>query len=737
MAQVPYQPVPTVTPTDRGPGPVSVKTPTLGPEIFGANVGAAMSHLGTTLEGVGTEMYSRAQAFQDLDNHNDATMAAVDFEKAANKMDVDLRSQAGENAVEAYKGYDDRMEQARQDIRARLKNDDARRIFDSQSKGILNRGVWQGGIYASGQHRAYTDSADNAATSLATKGVKIDTSDDTVFDKSMKALEAQVYATGRTKWGTSEEAVSKIEEHWQSVRSTATASAITDLAMANPLAAKTKLDTYNAKGLLQPDDYAKAKEIVNKYINERVPPNILKDIRTGKDIRLGNQKVPIERAGNAVTGVESIDAKHPAGNYDARGPDTPYGRALGRYQVMPAFLQGFLKEAGMAPMSEEEFLKDHAAQDRLFNTIFQKYMDKYGNANDAASMWFSGVPYKQAVAEGRGDHYTMANQYVAKFNAGLARDAKIEEMRKAAMDKGNELVDDKENPLFAQHLQTEVNRQLDLEKKLKVEARFENRNTLAAALSTTGPDGKLVTDMNKLLLDPKAKAAWDGLDPLDRVAVSHKLAKNAHDVYPESESIPRFTDLYGMTQTEEGRNQLVNDVNLLQEHISPFQLQQILNKMKDPKAQNEHLAHAYSILARTIPRDPETGMGVPSSKQKDVFNRFNGELSQWLEDFQTKSGRPANDKEIKAVGQEMIRAMAVDRLHGQPTKPGFFTTTAPAYNVQPPDEIIAKHRAIPGHENDSMETIRRSYIRNYLNKLTGIDKDEGKGKGGTVAGGGG
>lgn len=734
MPQVPYKPVPTVTPTQQGPGPISVRTPQLGPDVWGANVGQAISHLGTTVEGAGTEMFDRAMAFQNLDNHNNATMAAAEFEKVANKMDVDLKMKEGKGAVDAYDGYDDRMEQARLEIRNRLGSEDAKKIFDSQSKGIFNKAVWAGGLYAADQHKVWTHSVDQVNTEIAAKQVKIDPNDDTVFQKGMDAVKAQVQQTfgGRMT-------PDQLDEKYREVASTTAVGALIDYATANPLSAKTKLDAFNNQGLILHDDYVKAKEKIDAYINERVPPNIVKDMLNGTDWRMGNQKVSIDRAGNAMSGTESTD------NYSALGPWLTHKvngqmvteRALGRYQVMQSSLQGMLKEAGMAPMTEEEFLKDHTAQDRLFNTIFQKYMDKYGSANEAASVWFTGTTMKNAIEQGRHDVGTSINGYLSKFNANLAKGAKEEEFRKAAMDKGKDLVDDNENPLFPQHLQTEVNRQISVLKEAKRDARFEALNTLGEATSTVGPDGKLPVDKDKILADPRYKAAYDTLDKLDRISFARRLARNAHDVYPPEESNQRFTELMGMAQYQAGRDEL-RDMDLMSEHISPFQRKQLMTVLKDPNYRNEPLEHAYKLLSRTMPPDPDTGLGVPTSKQKDRYNRFNGELSLWLEQYQNIHNKFPDEKAIKQVGQEMLRGEAVGYFSGRAAvKQGMWSTTVPMYQVIPPEDAVKRFRALPGHEHDSDEQVRRYFVRDMLIKATEGTAKTGKPPGPPTTGGGG
>jgi hypothetical protein len=63
--------------------------------------------------------------------------------------------------------------------------------------------------------------------------------------------------------------------------------------------------------------------------------------------------------------------------------------ALGAWQVMPENLPGWLREAGIAPMSPYTYLHDPGAQNRLASVILGGAYDKYG-PRGAAAWWYSG-----------------------------------------------------------------------------------------------------------------------------------------------------------------------------------------------------------------------------------------------------------------------------------------------------------------------------------------------------------
>src|SRR5690606_7268543 len=73
-------------------------------------------------------------------------------------------------------------------------------------------------------------------------------------------------------------------------------------------------------------------------------------------------------------------------------------------------------------LTPEEFLADQAAQDAVFDHHFGKAVAKYGNVQDAASVWFTGRP--RAKGGDAADVFgTTGNDYVAKFERALGTGA--------------------------------------------------------------------------------------------------------------------------------------------------------------------------------------------------------------------------------------------------------------------------------------------------------------------------
>ena len=125
----------------------------------------------------------------------------------------------------------------------------------------------------------------------------------------------------------------------------------------------------------------------------------------------------MDRAKAAIAGIESRGWANP---YVAMGPATESGdRAHGKYQVMGANIPSWTREALGKSMTPAEFLANPDAQERVFETQFGKSFARYGNVEDAASIWFTGKP--QSRAGNRSDILgTTAPVYVRKFMAGYS-----------------------------------------------------------------------------------------------------------------------------------------------------------------------------------------------------------------------------------------------------------------------------------------------------------------------------
>lgn len=117
----------------------------------------------------------------------------------------------------------------------------------------------------------------------------------------------------------------------------------------------------------------------------------------------------------AIANIESRGS----GGYSAIGPKTKRGnRAYGKYQVMDFNIPSWTKKHLGKSLTPEQFLASPQAQDAVFRGEFGSSVAKYGNPQDAASVWFTGKPLAKG-ANNRDILGTTGQGYVNKFNKEL------------------------------------------------------------------------------------------------------------------------------------------------------------------------------------------------------------------------------------------------------------------------------------------------------------------------------
>jgi hypothetical protein len=122
--------------------------------------------------------------------------------------------------------------------------------------------------------------------------------------------------------------------------------------------------------------------------------------------------------------VSALGAIESGMNYGAVGPAVKKGDAVdhayGFSQIMGKNIPQWTKEVLGYSMTPEQFLNDRGAQEKVTQAKFSSYLQQYGNPQDAASMWFSGRPMRQAgnVSDVTG---TTVPKYVQRYNDALSK----------------------------------------------------------------------------------------------------------------------------------------------------------------------------------------------------------------------------------------------------------------------------------------------------------------------------
>lgn len=189
MPQVPYNPVPTVEPSGQGQPTVQVSTPEA---AFGGTVATAVQSLGKSVEGVGNELFARAQAMQSLRNETEAREADAQYMIEVGKLHAEFSSLEGKAAVDAYPQYAQNMQDLRKQFRGGLSNPEAQRMFDSNSLSTMGRTIFNGAGHAATQQKQWAIGTAEAQIDLDGQTVSDNPNDDVLFQDKLNRTKSNV-----------------------------------------------------------------------------------------------------------------------------------------------------------------------------------------------------------------------------------------------------------------------------------------------------------------------------------------------------------------------------------------------------------------------------------------------------------------------------------------------------------------------------------------------------------------
>lgn len=150
---------------------------------------------------------------------------------------------------------------------------------------------------------------------------------------------------------------------------------------------------------------------------------ILPGVYGGSGTIMKPNPASLEDMPNPVYKVKTLDqlkvalaSQESGGNYGAIGTETKYGKALGKYQILPMHLP----EIGLTTSNadQQKFLKNPKLQDKLFNKMIDSAYTTYnGDLAKVAAHHYGGSGAAEIVNTPAGDRAQKGgpsiNQYVA------------------------------------------------------------------------------------------------------------------------------------------------------------------------------------------------------------------------------------------------------------------------------------------------------------------------------------
>lgn len=271
MAQVPYKPFPTEQPSERGPGGISVSTPIA---AFGGAVGQALEGLSSKVEGASNELFTRALAIQNLRNETEAREADSKYMIAAGQAHADFNALEGKARVDAFPGHMENLQKLRTDIRDKLSNPMAQKMYDSQSLSTMGRTIFNAAGAAASANKQWAVGTAKAQIDLDAKTVEDNPQDEVLYQaKKQRVLSGvgtlsalQGFETG----GAEEQDLALKATSQLRLRQ------LIGLSRTQPFEAGTKLEKYRKD--LTEDDYLKADNTITTQARAVGSANIAQDI---------------------------------------------------------------------------------------------------------------------------------------------------------------------------------------------------------------------------------------------------------------------------------------------------------------------------------------------------------------------------------------------------------------------------------------------------------------------------
>lgn len=691
MATVPYSPIPSVGATPSAAPRLSQNTA----DAFGESVARATSHLGQVTEKAGDEIFSRAIALQQLDNEAAARDAEVAYITTMGDKHAEFSSLQGKSAKDAYPAYTKDLEESRAKGGEGL-NPMARKIYDSSTMGQMARTIFNGAGHAATQNKRYLAGTSDAKIGALGDQALSQPMDDKVFKTSIEQVKSEVdNLAGINGWSDEQkdqETAKRVSEVWSK--------RIQGIAKTKPFVAGKMLDDAIKDGSIRGESISPIQNFVRQQQYTVGARGLSGDINSG--VYAGEKKVDIRLAASAVGKFES------GSRYWITGVDTKYGQALGKYQVMEDFLPDFLKQAGMAPMTRDEYLKNPDAQDELFSKVFGANMDKYGSFNKALMVWFNGKPYDRGFKDAKD---TSVPSYVANINVNLARHTKLADRVAQGDEQAEKLAPN--DPMFKDYVQQRITSDYNRGQAEKRDTNFQNKQTIEESLMGD-KDGKLPTTVEELTEKPENQAAWDALEPSQRRQYLNVLKKNANDDIPQSaDTIRRYQELRGMAQTDPA--EFLN-LNITEEEIPRSDQKSFIGlqqKLKANAAADPRVTRAMQLLRPML--EPAGLATKTQANQKDYY-QFVGALQDALTDFQGETKKAPTAEEVSKIGARLLQESATKGWRS------WFGSTNRMFQEQVPDETREKVKADVLARTGfvlSDEEVQREYTRQRYNTLYG------------------
>lgn len=717
MAQVPYNPVPQVSPQNSGM-PYQSSTGA-SPEAFGAGVGAAKQRLGAALEQTGDMLANHAIRLQDMANASAAKDLFLQADQEMGALDTAYRSLEQKAAVDAYPKFSQDVKALRDKFISQASNPEVARIFDQDFSRRAGFTIIDGARFAATQNKAYNNATTQAVVSNAVKNTAATGGNEKAFQDNLRlvknAVEDQSVVHG---WSDAEKSL-KMQEQVSNLW----AARIESIAQTNPFLAR--------------DLYVKNKDSIDGLTQMKIEKHLQQQYvavatRTRAD-QIVNGTLPSEIRVNAAK----------AGNFwgDPNAADfreknlTTIELSSGKKvevnkQAAPSF-QGFLnelEERGYDIKAIGGYSKRNIAGT---NTLSQH---AYGNAIDINPdnnpVKYNGQVVTDLPPEigqlaakyglSWGGNWTGSKRDPMHFEwSGRTTEPLTPNVESGWLERGVRLakevarIDAPDDPRYEDTLIARVKAEYNNVKTVTKEAETANFNTVQAAVLGVA-NNQPMTSVDGILGNSVLSQAFFALPDTRQKAVLNQIEKNAKaDVPLTGPRYARFQELMGksVTAPDEFMKIVAGDEDLprtLQSQIFAKQ-RSMQGKLQDTTKLNSALTSVRSML---------NDAGIVSSRtdqsKAKAYDQFVGSFNDALTAEEAQTKKFPNEARQREIASKLIREMAPEGLmqrFGLSTPPRMFEKAVPEADATTIKDAFLKAQG----RQPTDDEVRRIYVmKNYM-----------------------
>lgn len=699
---VPYQGAPTAQPIDRPIEPERIDTPYA---AFGGLVAEATQHLGQVTDQASDELFARGYAMQQMNQQAEADKASADYANSLTQSYLDYTQKRGNDAVQAFPAFAQSTEDMRTQAAGNLSSPYAQLMFNQESRNFRSRVMFSAGIHAREQNQAFVMDGLQAKMQSSENAIgAVSPNDDAAFQQGLAAQKQTAIELSMHKSGVYDPSDPINQAAAQEAASRFSSIRLQSLAKTAPFAAQKELDKLTQSHDISSLDAQRVGEYIDKQRWTTGARMGATTVLSGNNNQFGAGILPTDKA---LAGLKAVEG----GKYGYIGPEISdkegnTGTPIGAYSIMSYNLSPWLKEAGMADMTPQQFAQNPAAQDQLAAFKFNQLQQQYGSANKAAAAWLGAIKNGEIQGDWSDGHITGA-RYVSQFNAGVAKSSSLGDLVNAGQQWAEtESPGDNELPVYTTQ---EIERQYNETQAIQRNDEFNNKQTVYAALNG-GAQGKIPTSLADLRANPQASAAFDAMHPTDQHTVLNVLAHNAKGDYAMTqEGLATYGRLYGEALNQPDK--FVNEDIISQKlpwatRKDLLQMQQkVFAKSFDNPQVNYALGHLAPMLGSA---------GLTKQEDPDGYNDFTGALHGEMEDFIETHKRMPRDDDLDKMGARLLQ-----RSGG-----GWFSSGTPLYGSLPPDEYTAMAnkafdaQGVPAGDQRT-KMIQQMWVRQQYQRLYG------------------